>query len=269
MRRAGTGRTRRRGWPGRRSGADLVAPAARAAMAARVADRRTATRIVRNVPTVRHQSNDRPASKSGAVIGIDFRSETVIVRACSLSLIALSLIVSACILLPSALAAPMHDRAINAHPRFDEKGTASKSFTVEGDAVYGAFPDAHSEQAGRGVRFLSSADGAKGHLRSGSVRETVTNISATGGRWYRFRIRGLAQDGFHVQRDDLYLKVEFFRDGGTNSLDSIKKWIYPQVEKEREDFRDSQTTNPASAWERGKVTSWSSARRSPRSTRSS
>jgi hypothetical protein len=165
----------------------------------------------------------------------------VIVRACSLSLIALSLIVSACILLPSALAAPMHDRAINAHPRFDEKGTASKSFTVEGDAVYGAFPDAHSEQAGRGVRFLSSADGAKGHLRSGSVRETVTNISATGGRWYRFRIRGLAQDGFHVQRDDLYLKVEFFRDGGTNSLDSIKKWIYPQVEKEREDFRDSQT----------------------------
>lgn len=36
--------------------ADLVAPAARAAMAARVADRRTATRIVPNGPTVRHQS---------------------------------------------------------------------------------------------------------------------------------------------------------------------------------------------------------------------
>ncbi len=59
----------------------------------------------------------------------------------------------------------MHDRAINAHPRFDEKGSASKSFTVEGDVVYGAFPDAHSEQAGRGVRFLSSADGSKGHQR--------------------------------------------------------------------------------------------------------
>jgi hypothetical protein len=36
--------------------ADLVAPAARVAMAARVADRRTATRIVPNGPTVRHQS---------------------------------------------------------------------------------------------------------------------------------------------------------------------------------------------------------------------
>jgi YHYH protein len=139
--------------------------------------------------------------------------------------------------------APVRERALNANPRFEEKGASPKSYTIEGDAVFGAFPAAQSEQAGRGVRFVSSGDGAGGgeHLRSGSIRQTVKDISPAGGRWFRFRIRALALDGFHVQRDDLYLKVEFFRDHGTNALDSIKKEIYSQVEKKREDFRDPQT----------------------------
>jgi hypothetical protein len=155
----------------------------------------------------------------------------------------LSLVLATYALFIWVRSADARDRALNANPRFDEgpsKATIAKGYTLEGDARYGAFPEARSEQAGRGVRFLSSPD-AGGKLRAGSIRQTVANVTATGGRWFRFRIRGWAQDGFHVQRDDLFLKVEFFRDGGTNSLDSIKKSLYPQVEQARENFRDPQT----------------------------
>ena len=146
--------------------------------------------------------------------------------------------------LVSARAASIHDRAINANPRFEEaapKASAPKTYAIEGDALFGAFPDARSELVGRGVRFVSSASGSDTRLRSGSVRQKVGNISPAGGRWFRFRIRGMAQDGFQVQRDDLFLKVQFLRDGGTNSLDSIKQSFYPRVEHEREDFHDPQT----------------------------
>jgi hypothetical protein len=148
-----------------------------------------------------------------------------------------------CIFLPTLLNAQSRERAINLNPRFEEgppQASEPKGYKVEGDALYGVFPDARSEQAGHGLRFLSSPD-SSGHLRAGAMRQTVTNVSAAGGRWFRFRIRGLAQDGFHVQRDDLFLKVEFFRDAGKNSLDSIKTFIYPQVERERDSFRDPQT----------------------------
>jgi hypothetical protein len=148
---------------------------------------------------------------------------------------------AACTCLSVLHAAEFHDRAINSAPHFEDKASAGKTYIIEGDAVLGAFPDARSELAGRGVRFVSNVDGSSGRLRSGAVRQTVTNISPAGGRWFRFRIRGLAQDGFHVQRDDLFLKVAFFRDAGKNSLDSIKKTIYPQVEQQRDDFRDPQT----------------------------
>jgi hypothetical protein len=164
---------------------------------------------------------------------------TVIVR-----LSALLSILAACGSFATVYAAGVEERALNTNPRFEAaapKGSPPKTYVIEGDAVYGAFPEAKSEVAGGGVRFLSSSDGSAGRVRAGSVRQTVGNISAAGGRWFRFRIRGMAQDGFHVQRDDLFLKVAFFRDGGTNALDSIKKSIYPQVEQQREDFRDPQT----------------------------
>ena len=148
---------------------------------------------------------------------------------------------AACTCLSALHAAEFHDRAINSAPHFEDKASAGKTYTIEGDAVLGAFPDARSELAGRGVRFLASGEGSSGRLRSGSVRQIVPNISAAGGRWFRFRIRGLVQDGFHVERDDLFLKVAFFRDAGKNSLDAIKKSIYPQVAQERKDFRDPQT----------------------------
>jgi len=68
------------------------------------------------------------------------------------------LILALCGVLSVVRAAATHDRAINSNPRFEEKGSVSKAYAIEGDLVYGDFPDARSELAGRGVRFLSSAD---------------------------------------------------------------------------------------------------------------
>ncbi len=128
------------------------------------------------------------------------------------------------------------DRALNSNAGLQEKapnGASPAGFTLEGDAVYGEFPDRQSERAGRGVRLLSGRDKNGDGVRRGSLSQTVSGISAKQGRWFRFRVRGLVQDGFHVQRDALFLKVDFFRDGGTNSLDHLQKSLYGQVAQER------------------------------------
>jgi hypothetical protein len=136
------------------------------------------------------------------------------------------------------------DHVLNANVGLQEKapnGASPAGLTLEGDAVYGEFPDRQAERAGRGVRLLSGRDKNGDGVRRGSLSQTVSGISARQGRWFRFRVRGLAQDGFHVQRDDLFLKVEFFRDGGANSLDHLRKSLYGQVAQERDDLHDKGT----------------------------
>ena len=84
----------------------------------------------------------------------------------------------------------------------------------------------------------------------------VDNISGEKGRWYRLQVRGSAQDGFQVEQDDLFLKVEFFKNRRQDSLDSIKTRIFAQVERERADLGDqglasvfpSTSLPPRSGW---------------------
>src|ERR1700722_11669648 len=136
------------------------------------------------------------------------------------------------------------DRVLNSNSGLQDKAAgaaAPAGFTLEGDAVYGEYPDRQSERAGRCVRLLSGRDKNGDGVRRGSISQTAKGITAKEGRWFRFRIRGLAQDGFHVQRDALFLKVEFFRDGGTNALDHVQKSIYSQIAQERDDLRDPAT----------------------------
>jgi YHYH protein len=121
------------------------------------------------------------------------------------------------------------------------KAAAPAGYALDGDAVYGESPDRQSERIGRVVRLFSARDKDGDGAHRGSLSQTVSGISAKEGRWFRFRIRGLAQDGFHVQRDALFLKVEFFRDSGTNALDHVQKSIYGQIAQERDDFRDKAT----------------------------
>jgi hypothetical protein len=156
-------------------------------------------------------------------------------------------------LLLASTAAPAADRVLNANADLQEKAAkaaAPAGFTLQGDVVYGEFPDRQAEKVGRVVRLISGRDKNGDGARAGSLAETVKDISAKPGRWFRFRIRGLAQDGFRVERDALFLKVEFFRDGGTNSLDHLQKTIYPQIAQERDALRD-QSTNAnlgSAAW---------------------
>ena len=69
----------------------------------------------------------------------------------------------------------------------------------------------------------------------------MTGVDKEKGRWYRVRVYGLAQPDLAVEGDELFIKVEFFKDGGKNSLDFIKKSVYAQVERERKSLADTGT----------------------------
>ncbi len=125
------------------------------------------------------------------------------------------------------------------HGRLRVVGDKAFPFAVAGDAVEGVLGDPRLEQNGGGARLLSGLDrNADGKLK-GEVICTLTGVKEEKGRWYRVRAYGLAQEDFAVERDDMFIKVTFFKDEGRNSLDFIKKSIYAQVERERESLADS------------------------------
>lgn len=128
--------------------------------------------------------------------------------------------------------------------RIDAKGSlrlvtndSYQPFTLAGDAIEGEFGDVRKEGVRRGVRLLSGAKRDGG--AAGAVSMMVDGVRADQGRWYRLRVRGLAQDGFHADKDEAYLRVEFFKDGGKSPLDYIKKSISSQIDRERRDFADA------------------------------
>jgi len=114
-------------------------------------------------------------------------------------------------------------------------------FVLSGDAAFGRLLDDRKENAGRGVRLISGRDENGDGQRNGAVSVTVQEVSADKGRWFQLRIRALTQDGFRVEKDQLFLKVEFSKDAGTNSLDQVTKLIYAQVERDRSDLKDAGT----------------------------
>jgi hypothetical protein len=116
---------------------------------------------------------------------------------------------------------------------------AGGAFMLEGNASVGALGDPRTENPGPGVRLDSAASGEK--PAAGAMSWTVAGVSANRGRWYRLRVRGLAQENFRVEKDQLFLRAEFFKDNGKNPLDLIKKSIYEKVERDRLDLADSRT----------------------------
>jgi hypothetical protein len=120
-------------------------------------------------------------------------------------------------------------------------GAERSPFMVTGDAVEGPLGDQRQEHSGTGIRLLSGEDRNQDGVRAGSLACTVNGLKAENGRWYYVRVRGLAQEHFAVEKDDLFVQVEFFKEDGKNPLDHIKKSIYGQVELERKTLRDAGT----------------------------
>jgi hypothetical protein len=116
-------------------------------------------------------------------------------------------------------------------------GLGPAGFVLAGDVVYRNLADAKNT-GGWGVALKSQADGnnPSSHVPGGSVSTTVTGISQAAGRTFRFRFRGLPQDGFAVTDEDLSMKVEFFGNSGQTEYDGKSKKIYPQVELDRKNM---------------------------------
>ncbi len=131
------------------------------------------------------------------------------------------------------------------NPRFLPSPTSPNQpahYSMVGNVTYGDLGDPSREYSGKGVRLQSCKDPAAPGPVQGSVTTTARDFGANRHRWYRFRIRALAQRHFSVEKDDLYLQVEFYGKGGTDALDKIKQRIFPQVRQERTDLADRSTS---------------------------
>ncbi len=120
------------------------------------------------------------------------------------------------------------------------EGSSLANAELLGDVEYSILGNRAVESNGVGIRLFSGADknGDGEHAGAASI---VNHEVSSAHRWYCFDITGMAQDGFAVDQDNLYLQVEFLQQNGTDSLDRIKTRIYPQVERERKDFHDEST----------------------------
>jgi hypothetical protein len=124
------------------------------------------------------------------------------------------------------------------NPEFEQAGadpSLPAHFELQGDAAY-QYVGAAFEISSMGVALDSGSDRDGDGLRAGSVAQDVPIASTLPGRWFRFTIRGLPEDGFSVGVDNLHMKVDFFAEGGKRPLDGVTRKIYPLVEQERRDL---------------------------------
>lgn len=121
------------------------------------------------------------------------------------------------------------------------EGSDFATFELDGDVQFSLLGDERVESAGKGLRLTSGKDLNGDGSHSGNASTWVDDVSDRKDRWYRLQMRGSAQDGFKVDQDELFLKVEFFKNDRKDPLDFIKTRIYAQVERERDDFRDEGT----------------------------
>ena len=115
------------------------------------------------------------------------------------------------------------------NPDFGERSdSAPAHYILSGDAGYCYVGDPISQMAGWGVALKSS-----GYLGSGSVSQTIDGIDSNAGHWFRFTFRGLPEQNFAVAPGGLWMKVEFFADGGKTGMDGKVKRIDGLIEQDR------------------------------------
>jgi hypothetical protein len=107
-------------------------------------------------------------------------------------------------------------------------------YSVNGDAHYRYLADSHRAVAESGVTFESGLASNSLALRHGSVSQEVTAMNTTQGRWFRFSFRGLPQDNFSVEGNNLFIQVEYL--AGSKFYDGKIKRIYDLVQQQRRDL---------------------------------
>jgi len=123
---------------------------------------------------------------------------------------------------------------------FEEAGdTAAQAagFIFEGDARR-VFTGQKGRETGSMGAVLAPAEDTNGDGQfSGAIVTEVKNLKPGEGRWYSFRIRGLPEANFTLNGEhDLYMKVEYFADGGKESLDGVVKYLWPLIQQRRKDL---------------------------------
>ena len=133
--------------------------------------------------------------------------------------------------------------AAKSNPKTEPGGEGSElaSFELTGDVEFGLLGDQRVVSAGKGLRFHSAIDKNNDGKQFALASKWVDDVSTDKGRWYRLQVRGMAHEDFKVNKDALFLKVEFFKNKRQDSLDSITTRIYPQIQRERKDFADEGT----------------------------
>lgn len=111
----------------------------------------------------------------------------------------------------------------------DASGQKPADYQLIGDVEYRYLGDPTRDVSSWGVALQSQG-------RSGSVSQTIGGIDSHAGRSFRFTFRGLPQDDFAVEDNDLSMRVEFFGDGGRTSFDAKGKSIYPIIQQARHDL---------------------------------
>ncbi len=119
------------------------------------------------------------------------------------------------------------------------KPTQAADFDMGGDTSR-EFAGRATEQSTMGIALHSARDLNGDGKHEGFVAQRVDILPAAAdsqqSRWYRFRFRGMPQEGFILGGDDLHMKVEFASEKGSRSLDGVTKKIYPLIEQNRRDI---------------------------------
>ncbi len=131
-----------------------------------------------------------------------------------------------------------------ANSGFEQRlGAGLVGFVLSGGAEYSCLGDTRRDYSSMGIA-LSSAQ------PTGSVSCIVSGLKQSTGKWFRFEFRGLPQDNFAVNDNNLFMRIEFFGPDGKISYDAKEKRIYEQVQSLRRDLtvNGARHQHGAEAW---------------------
>jgi hypothetical protein len=110
------------------------------------------------------------------------------------------------------------------------------SYDLAGGATWSWLGDLNRDEAVAGVKLDSVKGAGDAAGPSGSVSQTVNGIDVKAGKQFRFSFKGMPEEHFAVDENSLYMKVEFFGDGGKTGYDGKAKKLYSLIEQARKDM---------------------------------